>query len=399
MPHANTRTTNLLADTRTYAAAGHDVARALTRAGWRVHTHIIPDPVHGDPVCDDVTLAQVRKGLVTPCDLLVAVGSGVVNDLCKWISTETDIPYMVVATAASMNGYSSENIAPSIRGVKRVLSGTVPFAIVAVPSVIAEAPFALTAAGLGDVLAKPVSMTDWKINHVLFGEYYCALCARLIRDLESLYLDNPHGVRERNPATIRALFTALIYSGIAMTMAGTSFPASGGEHLVSHVLDMTSGLNGVPHDYHGRQVGIGTILASALYERLLGLESPSFEARGEATDHTFWGALAGVVEEEHARKRRGAEQAVVRLREPGMWDRLRGIIEEGTLPASRIKHCLKEAGAAHCIGDIGCTRQRFAAAVLHSHQIRERYTVIDLARAAGLLPACLDEIIDDYLAG
>jgi glycerol-1-phosphate dehydrogenase [NAD(P)+] len=387
----------LVADCRTHEAAGHAVEAALRADGRRVRVTILEDAPHGDPVCDDVTLNWLETRLTEPAGALVAVGSGVVNDLCKWVAARRGIPYIVFATAASMNGYSSANIAPAIRGVKKVIEGVVPEAILTTPDTIAGAPFALTAAGLGDVLAKPVSVTDWRINHLLFGEYYCPLCARLIRDLEPVYLNAPGAVARRDPETLRALFLALVYSGVSMTLAGTSFPASGGEHMVSHVLDMTAMRDGRAHDYHGRQVGLGTIFASALYEQLLALESPEFRCGLEPADEAYWGVLTPVVEEEHAGKRLRAVQAVERLREGGVWDEIRTLISAHAIPAARIKACLREAGAAHRVGDIDCTREQFSAAVLRSHQIRARYTVLDLARATGILPAAVDAILDDYL--
>ncbi|MBI3985432.1 MAG: iron-containing alcohol dehydrogenase, partial [Lentisphaerae bacterium] len=308
------------------------------------------------------------------------------------------IPYVVLATAASMNGYASNNIAPSIRGIKRVIPGTVPETILAVPSILARAPYALTASGLGDVLAKPVSVTDWKLNQLLFGDYYCPLCARLIADLEPSYMGCPEKIQSDEPAAMEALFLALVYSGVSMTMAGTSSPASGGEHMISHALDITAPLDGVRHDYHGRQVGLGTIFACALYERLFALERPSFCFVTEPTDAGYWRALSPVVEEEHALKRTKAEAAVGRLRErPALWDEIRAVLKPMARRASEIKDCLHRAGAAHRVADIGCTRERFLAAALHAHQMRERYTVIDLARAAGLMPRCAAEIMDEYL--
>lgn len=387
----------VVADARTYTAAGEAADNELRAGGWDVRISLISDPPHGDPVCDEATREAVQRKLHPSSDFIVAVGSGVVSDICKWISTETHIPYVAVPTAASMNGYASSNIAPAIRGVKRVISGVVPQAIFAVPSVIENAPYELTAAGLGDVLAKSVSAIDWRINHILFGEYYCPTCAHLTREFEPAYMDHPDKLRRKDPSAIRALFEGLVYSGISMTMAGTSSPASGGEHLISHALDMKSAVDGAPHDYHGRQVGVGTIFAAALYERLLRLESPEFSVHPEETDSAYWKSLTAVVEEEHALKRAKAEQAARQLGEPGVWDGIRQAIADDGVSASVIKRCLKEAGAAHCIEHIKCAREWFVDAVRHCHQIRERYTVIDLARAAGVLPSATDEIIDEYL--
>jgi glycerol-1-phosphate dehydrogenase [NAD(P)+] len=395
--HAPGRERVLLADARTWEAQGRAVERVLEHAGLPVSTLILPDPRHGDPACDDVTRALLEARLPPSAGVLLAVGSGVVNDLAKWIASDRGLPYMVVATAASMNGYTSANIAPAIRGVKRVIDGRAPFAVAAVPAVLAAAPWKLTAAGLGDVIAKPVSMTDWSVNRLLFGEYFCPLCAGLIRELEPVYMDNPEGLLRKEPASLEALFMALLYSGLSMTLAGTSFPASGGEHMVSHVLDMKAMAEGAEHDYHGRQVGLGAIVAAALYERLLSLNRPVFHARTEPTDTAYWGPLADVVEEEHAVKRERAVQAAARLNEPGVWDEVRTIISEQAVSPARIKDCLRRAGAASRLEDIGCTAERFTQAFLRSHQIRARYTVLDLARAAGILPGAAGELVEEWL--
>lgn len=387
----------LIADSRTFTAAGNAVASSLERSGWNVRTCLLPDPSRGDPICDDLTKDWLQGEIGDPGDLIVAVGSGVVNDLSKWVATEARVPYVVFATAASMNGYSSEIIAPAVRGVKCVLPGTVPRAILTTPAVIASAPDRLTAAGLGDVLAKPVSMTDWQINHLLFDEYYCPLCARLIRDMEPLYMNHPEGIREKTPGTLKALFQALVYSGLSMTLAGTTFPASGGEHLVSHVLDMIAMRDGILHDYHGRQVGLGTIFASALYERLLAIDTPPFRVVTEETDATFWTSLTDVVEEQHTLKRVRVAGAAARLMERDTWNRVREHIRRGMVSAGRVKDCLRRAGAASQLDDIGCTRQQFVQAALRCHQIRDRYTVVDLARAAGILPQAAGDIVDQYL--
>lgn len=391
------RSVCLVADARTYPLAGQACRHRLEQAGWSVAELILEDGPHGSPVCDDATHAAMRaKTQRAGC--LLGVGSGAISDLVKWEARDSKRPYAMLATAASMNGYASDNIAPSIRGVKRVLSGTVPKVILAEPAMIRNAPFELTAAGFGDVLAKPVSMADWKLNQLLFDEYYCPVCARLIRDLETGYLTRPEAIRAREPEAIAALFQALVYSGVSMTMAGTSFPASGGEHMISHALDMIAAARGTRHDYHGRQVGLGTVFACALYERVLALETPDFQVITEPTATAFWTTLSDVVEEEHGLKRKKAEQAVRYLKQPGMWDRVRATLAPTLRKAAEIKRCLQSAGAAHRIADIGCTRGQFLAAALHCHQMRERYTIVDLARAAGIMPAAAGVIIEEYMA-
>ncbi len=387
----------LVADVRTYRVAGAACEAYLRGAGMDIRSIIVPDSkTGGDPQCDDGT-RDTLASRIGQSDFLLAVGSGVINDLVKWISCETKTPYAVVATAASMNGYASNNIAPSIGGIKRVIPGTTPLVVVAVPSIISDAPFELTAAGLGDVIAKPVSMNDWQMNRLLFGDYFCPLCAGLIRELEPAYMEHPDDIRMRKPSALRALFAALVYSGVSMTMAETSFPASGGEHMISHTLDMTAAAGGLDHDRHGRQVGLGTIFACALYERAMTVESPCLQIRVEPTDKSYWRALSPVIEEEHALKRHKVVRAVKHIKQPGTWDEIRSVLKPGIRKAADVKRCLDAAGAAHRLEHIGCAPERFLQAALHCHQARERYTIIDLCRAIGVLPSAAQEIIEEYL--
>ena len=393
----NGRRVILVADARTFEIAGRGAQQILEESRWSVHQIIVPDAPHGGPVCDDKTHEWLNSRLPA-ADIALAVGSGVVNDLTKWSAFDHQMPYAVVATAASMNGYTAANVAPSLKGVKSLIRAQAPLAVLAVPSIIAEAPFELTASGLGDVIAKPVSTTDWLLNHIFFGEYFCRYCSEMISALEPYYLDRPQDIRDRQPAAIEALLRALLYSGIAMTIIGTSAPASGGEHLVSHTLDMMTSVDGVAHDLHGRQVGLGTLFASALYERILRIEKPARAGNVPAAiDEKFWGPLAGAVHEQYQQKIPSIEIMRRKLTEKQTWETFLTACRRQIRSPEQIKHCLRTAGAAHKVADIGCSRERFLAAILHSHEIRKRPSIIDLAWVLGILSGAAEEIVDDWL--
>ena len=207
---ADGRLVAVLADARTRAVAVAGVCEALKESGRQVSEVIVPDGADGGtPVCDDVTKERLAAEL-GEVDLIVPVGSGVLNDLGKWIAFERDIPFVVMATAASMNGYASANVAPTIKGVKTLVRARPPVAVAADPAVIENAPWELTASGLGDILAKSVSSTDWLMNHLLFGDSYCARSVGLIADIEPLYLDHPEELKARKPAAVGALFRGLL---------------------------------------------------------------------------------------------------------------------------------------------------------------------------------------------
>ena len=387
----------VIMDLRTREAAGKEASQTLEHAGWKVCEYIIPDPFPGStPVCDDQT-HDILMRQMEEVDIVLPVGSGVLSDLGKWVAYDLGLPFVCFATAASMNGYTSANVAATIKGMKGLLRARPPKAVFSSPSVLSQAPYELTTAGLGDVLAKSASSADWRMNHVLFGDHFCERAVSLVSEIESLYLDHPEDIRDRKPEAMEALFHSLLLTGVAMTMAESSAPASGGEHLISHTLDTMSFLDGHPHDLHGRQVGIGTILCSEIYRRLLAIESPVFNQGISSIERDFWGMLADSVGKEYGEKMPRIHQAKEILSKGDAWDNLRGEIHLYLRPAEEIKLCLKRAGGAFRAEDIGCSRERLLSALLHAHEFRSRFTCLDIARMIGLLPRAASEVIEACL--
>jgi len=381
----------ILADERTWDAAGHLVEQALRNAGASVSRLIIPDREGGSPVTDDATLDGILS-VAPEAALFISVGSGVVNDLTKWAAFERGRPFITVATAASMNGYASANVSATIGGLKKLFRAEAPRAVLAVPQIIENAPFELTAAGLGDVMAKTVSSADWRLNQLLFGEYHCQFSVDLLKDLEPIYLNQAEKIRSRDAGAIRALFEALFYSSVAMTITGTSAPASGGEHLISHTLDMLADSRGVSHDLHGRQVGLGVIFCAALYQEILSIESPRFVDVPAQIDSEFWGPLTPTIKPQFEGKAAKYEQAAAVLSDPEKWREMVAAIRPGILSPAQIKNCFRQAGAAHRIEEIRFGQRsidpEFMIQVLcNAHQMRDRFTVLDLAHLLGILPA------------
>ncbi|MDD9970222.1 MAG: iron-containing alcohol dehydrogenase [Myxococcales bacterium] len=386
----------VLQDARTALAAGHLCVQALGEVGLPPHAHTLSDADGHGPVCDDLTKQHLLAALPA-FDLLVGVGSGVISDLAKWVAYERDRPAAVFATAASMNGYTAANVAPSIDGVKSLFVARAHRVVATSPEILARAPKRMTTAGLGDVIAKWVSTADWRMNQLLFGEPYSGAVASIIDEVERIYLERPEAIAAGDARAVSGVFRALVFSGCAMTLQGSSLPASGGEHLISHALDMRAHAEGVSHDLHGRQVGVATLFVAALYQYVLELAAPSWVTGPLPLDRTGWGVLADAVAPHHDKQGRRMAAACEQLRDPAVWERLRSTLAP-TLPApERIKHVLKEANAAHRIDHLGIDRDRFVWAVLNGAQMRERFTSLDLAWAAGVLPDAVDEIVDTWL--
>jgi glycerol-1-phosphate dehydrogenase [NAD(P)+] len=386
----------VLADIRTREAAGSEVSEVLLGDGWQVKDVLVRDRANGEwPVCDDET----KRGLenqIGDVDWILTVGSGVINDLGKWIAADRQMPYISFATAASMNGYASANVAPTIGGMKTLFYGQPPKAVLSSPRILLDAPQELTSAGLGDVLAKTVSTSDWYMNHFLFNDYYCQRLAALVSDIEPEYLNYPGGLRLRSVEAIGALFRALLLTGVSMTMAETSAPASGGEHLISHTLDMMASIDGTAHDLHGRQVGVGTILTAELYRRVLSTESPGFVEPKGLEDVGFWGVYGDVVVEHYSKKIKRLRLAKEKFFEGDTWDQLRQSLALRLHPPEILRQCLASAGAATRAEHIRCSRERLSEAFRRAHEIRSRFTILDLARLVGILPEAADEIVEAW---
>lgn len=391
----------IIADCRTYPAAGKLVEEKLRRGRVVVELYLVPDDHGESPVADDRTKDLILAE-APDADLFIAVGSGVINDLVKWVAFLRDKPYLCVATAASMNGYASANVAASIDGLKVLFHAKPCMALFSTPEILRNAPFDLTASGLGDVLAKTVSSADWKLNHFLFNDYYCRFSVDLLKDLEPVYLNNPIGIRDKDPAALQALFEALFLSSVAMTITGTSSPASGGEHLISHSLDMLAARDGGKHDLHGRQVGIASILMAALYEKVLAIDCPVFHEVPRKVDEQFWGNLSPVVAKEYEKKLPRYQMVAGSLSMPGAWEKLRELLHADMVPAMKLKNCLSQSGAAHRIGDINhygvpLTRTKLLSVISNANQMRERFTILDLAVLLGVLPNALEDLVDKWL--
>jgi glycerol-1-phosphate dehydrogenase [NAD(P)+] len=203
-----------------------------------------------------------------PCDVLVAVGSGTITDLVRFCAGTLGIPFISVPTAASVDGFTSTVCAMTWHGVKRTFYMPPPVAVLADTDIFAAAPYRLTASGVSDIMGKYTALADWKIAHLLDGEYYCEAIVGLIKML----LDETEKVLARmrpdTPVTTEdaeIIMNALIISGLAMQIAGTSRPASGAEHHISHLLEMNV-INDKLDALHGEKVSVGLLMTLWYYD-------------------------------------------------------------------------------------------------------------------------------------
>ncbi len=361
-----------------------------------------PTPGEAHLVCDDEVIINVTAILrSSPYLNPIAVGSGTINDITKMASFALERDYTCVPTAASMNGYTSTIGAVLSRGVKRTLSAHQPAAIFADLDVLVEAPPELNQAGFGDLLSKPFSHADWLLSHLIRNIPYDPAPSRLLDEPFSRLLADAAEVGARSHRGIATLMETLLLSGFSMAMAGTSAPASGGEHLVSHYWDMEQHCQHAPlYAFHGTQVGIATRLSALLFDRLAaceqlsvdGVQGPkpqSMTATGLAAHHPKLtpAVLQEVLEQIDAKQRVGPDWDEEMARVVRDWPRIRQVLRDNLMPSAAITDALHAAGCPSKPSDIGVDKVHALRTLKVCRQIRSRYVALDLLADLGVLGA------------
>ncbi len=200
-------------------------------------------------------------------DILLAVGSGTVHDLTRYIAHEKGIPFVSVPTAASVDGFVSTVAAMTWFGMKKTLPAVAPAYVYADTEIFSKAPWRLTASGVSDLLGKYVALADWRIVHEVTGEYICERICRMEEEAMEAVCQCMDGLKAGEADAYEKLMYALLLSGLAMQMIGNSRPASCAEHHVSHLWEMEV-INDHVDALHGEKVSIGTVLNIGLYHKI-----------------------------------------------------------------------------------------------------------------------------------
>ncbi|MBR5307964.1 MAG: sn-glycerol-1-phosphate dehydrogenase [Clostridia bacterium] len=253
----------IISDKNTFAAAGKSVCEILD--GEKIpYTSFRFAKDNIEP--DEYFVGSAVMHFDRSCDAVIGVGSGVINDISKIVSSVAGCRYIIVATAPSMDGYASASSSVSMDGLKVSLPSRCADVIIGDTDILVNAPMNMLKSGIGDMLAKYISICEWRISALVTGEYYCEEIASYIRDALKRCTDNADGFLKRDKAAVEAVFDGLCAGGLAMAYAGLSRPASGVEHYISHIWDMRGLEFGTHCDTHGIQCAVGTLIAARLYE-------------------------------------------------------------------------------------------------------------------------------------
>lgn len=331
----------MLSDNNTYKAAGETAETLLKDAGFQVKS-VVLDSGEDILIPDEHAAGTMFLNLEPETDVLIAVGSGTLNDMVKYMSARTKIPYIVVCTAPSMDGYASDG-APLILGGKKIsFIATLPYGILGDTDIMKQAPMHMIRAGFGDVIGKLTALADWYLSREMTGEYCCETCVTLVQKALDKVTGSAEALADRDEEAVLYLIEALTLTGVAMGLIGVSRPASGAEHMLSHYWEMEFIARKKYPELHGIKVGIATPIIAEIFE-IMGDEIP-----------------------EAAKKLAPSREYVEGL--------------------------LKTVGAPVSPKEIGIDRDLFYQSLLDGYKVRDRYSVLDLAVEKGKMQEIAEKI-------
>lgn len=383
----------ILCDRETYAAAGAQVTELLGAAGISYTLHIIR---RTRPAPDETIVGEAFMFCPNTADAVIAVGGGVINDTGKIVAAQKHIPDFYVSTAPSMDGFASASSSMEREGLKVSLSSKCPDVVIGDADVLAAAPRHMIVSGIGDMMAKYVSLVEWRIAERLVGEYYCDTVANIVKSsLDTVRACAADAAAGEKNAVCR-LAEALVISGLAMNYAGLSRPASGMEHYISHIIDMRALSFGTPCELHGIQAGLGTLLTVRGYEWLKG-QTPNREralAYGKKFNPDAWfdtlrlqlgaGAQAMIDGEAKEHKYDPDRHAARLERILSGWEDILALI--GTLPTSvELEDFYTSIGHPLSCMEYGLSGEEIRFAFIAAKDIRDKYVLGRLLWDLGLL--------------
>lgn len=384
----------LIADRNTYQAAGKQVCKVLDAHNIPYSLYVFSqETIHPN----EEAVGSAAMHYDVSCDMVIGIGSGVINDIGKLISKLTKTPYIIVATAPSMDGYASATSSMDVDGLKTSVPSRCANVIVGDLDVLREAPVQMLISGLGDMLAKYVSICEWRISNLITGEYYCPTVAEYIRKALKKCVDHAEGLLNREEEAVRAVFEGLIIGGVAMNYAGLSRPASGVEHYFSHVWDMRALEFGMPASTHGIQCALGTLYALRIYEQVKKYtpDVALAEQKVSAFDHPSYNqflkdflgrsaeSMLALEEKEGKYDPVKHHSRIAYIAEH--WQELVQIMEQELPAAAELERLLKAIGAPCSVEEIGLSADILRPTFEATKDIRDKYVLSRLCWDLGIL--------------
>lgn len=339
----------IVADTNTVKIGGDKVKALLDGAGFDTELIVLETPDYPILLPDEKTVGTLLIHTSDDVGLLVGVGSGTINDLCKFVSYKMKLPFVIVGTAPSMDGYASFMAPLIVDRQKITYPAQYPYAIVTDTDLLNTAPLIMKKAGYGDVIGKFTALADWRLAHKVKGDHYCDITAELVQNAVDECVANQDAYFRAEPEAVQKMNDTLILTGVSIGLIGYTRPASGSEHHLAHFWELDGIARGVEHPLHGNSVGLGSIASAEVYKIM--------RKRFEVVDS-------------------------VNPPDPDM-----------------LREIYSRAGMALTPMDLGISPELFNRSLNNGYRIRPRYTIFNFTKEQGMLPEIADMVTEIMCGG
>ena len=336
------KTILVVADDNTVKIGGEKVKNMLDAAGFTTELLVLNTPGYPVLLPDEKAVGTLLIHTSDEVGLLLGVGSGTINDLCKIVSYKTKLPFVIVGTAPSMDGYASVMAPLIVDRHKITYPAHYPYIIVTDTDLLNTAPLVMKQAGFGDVIGKYTALTDWRLAHSVKGDHYCEITAELVKNAVDDCVENMDAYFSGDPKAVLKMNDTLLLTGISIGLIGYTRPASGSEHHLAHFWEIDAIERGVEHPLHGNSVGLGSIASAEVYKIM---------------------------------RKRFEEVDAVQPPDPDM-----------------LRSIYARAGMALTPMELGISPELFKRSLNNGYRIRPRYTIFNFTMEHGMLPEIADEV-------
>ena len=384
----------MIADSRTYQALGKQVEQALIAEGFNLKKALLEGTE--EIIADEDHIVQVMNQMDAEERVFLAVGSGTITDITRFLAHRTRNTFISLPTAPSVDGFVSVGAPLVIRGLKGTADCKAPAACFADLGTLAAAPKLMIAAGFGDLLGKYTSLADWKLGHILWDERYDTAVETSFRQALDKCVSGYANLAQGDPASISALIDGLIGSGMGIIEYGNTQPASGAEHHISHHWEMKLLWQQRPGLLHGAKVGVGTIITAEYYEKIRRLtrqdvknllaESQIKPEEEIASIQTVYPSISErlIDLQKPFINIDAAHLSALKERILTNWDSVLEIAAS-VPPAQEIREMLAAVGGPTTPAMLGFSDAEAREAILYSHNLRRRFTSLKLCHFLNIL--------------
>lgn len=389
-------------DEITYGIAGEKVMNILHDANIDAKAHVFTG---GRFIPNEESLGKLMIDTPRDLDLVVAVGTGSINDMCRFFSYQMNVPYAIVATAAPMDGFASSGAALMVDNIKQTIPAQTPLFIIGDTDILCGAPARMISAGLGDLLGKFTCLNDWRVSKIVNDEYYCDTVVNLVKDCIENVLKNADKAASRDPKVIGDIMEGLVLTGVAMSFVGNSRPAAGCEHHLNHYWEAIEIQNGQIPVLHGIEVGLAEVVILKMTE-FLRESRPDFDAAREKAkqyDQAAWEekmkevygtASDAIIELEHESKKNDPEGRLKRIDKiEENWDEIVKLMNDYMPSAERMIEILKSLDAPYFPSQVGFSDEMLYNALVYGKENRARYTLLSMMGDLGVLEDLAKKVV------